>query len=572
MSKALYRCDRTGWYRFSLARFLTAGFVTAVCVRIWLLGTLARATASRPYTMNRRATGSRAYDAVRPQDVAHTYDSDKSLGVVAPRRRASRLWRFYTIAVLVTTLVAAGVPRGAEGAPLEGPLDFAVPNGRFFTQANGSGGGGNLGYRVTDEAGMGFWTAFQQLGGADVTGYPVSRRFAWNGFVVQAFQKLVLQWRPETKSVAFVNVFDEVNARGKDPWLRTVRSTPERAVLDETGKSWEQVVAGRLALLDANAAIKARYLGTRDYVSRYGLPTSRVGDMGNAYVIRFQRAVMQQWKVDVPWAKAGQVTVANGGDIGKEAGLYPKEAVEGEKASSDDADWSATSRQPGTIKVAIDPGHGGTEPGATHTFKDGSRLYEKDVNLKVAMKLGDELHRLGYNVIMTRRSDIKVNGGRDVDGDGKVILEDDLQARIDVANKAGADIFVAVHHNGIRSEDVRGTEVYYCDDRPFSASNKKLATLTDQAIVRTLREVGYNTLDRGAKTDARALGPGKHYYLLGPKSRLIVRPSEMPAIIGEAVFVSNDAEADLLRQDYFLSAIARGYVLAINRYFASEGR
>ena len=59
----------------------------------------------------------------------------------------------------------------------------------------------------------------------------------------------------------------------------------------------------------------------------YGLPTSRVVDNGNHNVIRLQRAVIQQWKVDVPWARAGPVTVANGGDVGKEAGLFPAGAI-----------------------------------------------------------------------------------------------------------------------------------------------------------------------------------------------------------------------------------------------------
>src|SRR5205823_3654359 len=62
-------------------------------------------------------------------------------------------------------------------------------------------------------------------------------------------------------------------------------------------------------------------------VLQYGLPTSQVTDMGNHYAIRLQRAVIQEWKQDVPWAKAGQATVANGGDIGKEAGLWPAAAL-----------------------------------------------------------------------------------------------------------------------------------------------------------------------------------------------------------------------------------------------------
>ena len=60
---------------------------------------------------------------------------------------------------------------------------------------------------------------------------------------------------------------------------------------------------------------------------RRELPTSRVEDFGNVLVIRTQRAVFQQWKEDVPWANAGEVTIANGGDITKELGLFPSEAL-----------------------------------------------------------------------------------------------------------------------------------------------------------------------------------------------------------------------------------------------------
>jgi len=51
-----------------------------------------------------------------------------------------------------------------------------------------------------------------------------------------------------------------------------------------------------------------------------------VADEGNVVVVRCQRVVFQLWKQDVPWAKAGQVTVALGGDIAKQAGLVPQAA------------------------------------------------------------------------------------------------------------------------------------------------------------------------------------------------------------------------------------------------------
>jgi hypothetical protein len=213
-----------------------------------------------------------------------------------------------------------------DGPPATLPLDHEIPNGWFFTQTGARDGVG--GFAVTDEGGVRFWSEFRRLGGVQAVGYPVSRRFTDRGFTVQAFQKGVLQWRPEAASAWFTNVFDEMHDAGKDDWLFAHRSTPRP--LDpsiDDGKSWAQVVAGRIALLQPQAALLRRYREIGDPLTFFGLPTSRVEDMGNHYAVRLQRAVIQLWKVDVPWARAGQTTVANGGDIAKEAGLLPAEAV-----------------------------------------------------------------------------------------------------------------------------------------------------------------------------------------------------------------------------------------------------
>jgi hypothetical protein len=229
-------------------------------------------------------------------------------------RRAGRV-------VAGLALFAAVLP-GRAGA--QQGADFDVPGGHFFTQ---TGGGGGKGYAVTDADGVGFWAAFQQVGGVEGVGYPVSQRFVHGGFVTQAMQKAVFQWRPETKSVAFVNVFDDLAAAGKDGFLASARQTPPAAPFEDGGRPFEEVVRIRQAALEGHPAMKAVYFGARDPVLQYGLPTSRVVDEGSAWVIRLQRAVIQEWKVDVPWAKAGQATVANGGDIAKEAGLFPAAAL-----------------------------------------------------------------------------------------------------------------------------------------------------------------------------------------------------------------------------------------------------
>jgi uncharacterized protein YkwD len=235
-----------------------------------------------------------------------------------------RLWRGLGVALLVVALLP---PASAAAAPLDRP----IAGGYFFTQT--AGRDGNLGYRVTNEAGVRFWDEFQRLGGVDALGYPVSRRFVKDGFVVQAMQKGVLQWRPDADRAWLTNVFDELHAAGKDGWLAEVRSTPPPLPDDwDAGKSWQEVVRTRLALLDADPAIRERYFSVDDPMTFFGLPTSPVTDQGNHRAVRLQRAVIQLWKVDVPWARAGQTTVANGADIAKEAGLFAAAAVAAETA------------------------------------------------------------------------------------------------------------------------------------------------------------------------------------------------------------------------------------------------
>ncbi len=221
-----------------------------------------------------------------------------------------------------TTPVAPSAPAStgasnAVTAPAGAGADFALPNGRFFTQT----GAGQGGFAVVDDAQAKFWTEFQRLGGVATVGYPISQRYERDSFITQAFQKLILQWRPDLGMVAVVNVFDEMSKAGLDPALLQKYQTPKPLEnFDPAGATWAQIVSGRQALLDANPAIKARYFSVADPLTVFGLPVSKVEDMGNHYALRTQRAVFQQWKEDTSFAKAGEVTIANGGDIARSLG------------------------------------------------------------------------------------------------------------------------------------------------------------------------------------------------------------------------------------------------------------
>jgi hypothetical protein len=202
--------------------------------------------------------------------------------------------------------------------------DWDLSGGHFFTQTGGQAG---RGYRVGDDAGARLWSEFRRLGGVDALGYPASRRFNWDGFTVQVFQKAILQWRPELGRAVFVNVLDRLSAAGKDDFLFAERMTPRP--LDpaaDTGLAWPAVVARHQSILSQDAAIRAAYFADPAPLDRFGLPLS-FADMGPALVVRCQRAVFQRWTADVPWARAGQVTIANGGDLAKEAGILPPDAL-----------------------------------------------------------------------------------------------------------------------------------------------------------------------------------------------------------------------------------------------------
>ena len=218
---------------------------------------------------------------------------------------------FAAIAILGLAAAGAFVPEGlvagAEGRlerlevrpelPAQPALDhdLAVPGGaHFYTQTDGQGGATGTGYAVSNADAIPFWDFFRTAGGVEAVGYPVSHRFVWHGFVVQAFQKVVFQWRPEVGTVYYVNVLDEMHERGLDPWLVTVRQTPPLADWSaDTGLPWEEIQARHLALLNANPAIAAVYYAEEDTIHRNGLPMAPIQDMGGVLVLRAQRKIYQ---------------------------------------------------------------------------------------------------------------------------------------------------------------------------------------------------------------------------------------------------------------------------------------
>ncbi len=167
-----------------------------------------------------------------------------------------------------------------------------------------------------------FLAEFRRAGGVDALGYPLTRAITYEGRPTQFFQKGVLQWQSATRSFAYLNVFDMLSTQGFDPVLATQYLIPPPADTSAAdGLNWDQVAARRMAIMYEAPAIATYVLNTPNWLDRYGLPTGS-HDYGNVVVVRAQRAAFQWWRVDTPFAKAGEVTVVNSGDIAKALGAF----------------------------------------------------------------------------------------------------------------------------------------------------------------------------------------------------------------------------------------------------------
>ncbi len=355
---------------------------------------------------------------------------------------------------LVAVALVSSLYLSIAQTALAEPFDYDIPNGHFYLQANGLGGAGTSGYAVIDDAAAPFWSEFKRLGGVPAIGYPISRRFWWDGFLVQAFQRVVFQWRPEVGQVYFVNVFDRLSAAGKDDWLDSVRSTPHPFDNSaDQGLAWDDIVKLHQSLLEKRPAIKKIYFSDTDPIQHFGLPMG-AQDYDNVFVIRTQRAVFQQWKTDVPWARSGEVTIANGGDLAKELGMYPMQAITPEPGPSAQiiGPNPGASAQLGAWRLLVQgdlpPSYSGPlAPGrlaaANDLAVDGSgNLYVTDMVCGCIQKYSASGDFLAQWMPATNSDQFVPMGGPAVDQQGNIYATDSLRQRV---LKFSSDGQIAAH-------------------------------------------------------------------------------------------------------------------------------
>lgn len=191
--------------------------------------------------------------------------------------------------------------------------------------------------------------------------------------------------------------------------------------------------------------------------------------------------------------------------------------------------------------IVIDPGHGSFpsqhphgDPGVDRSL-DGKAIWEKDLNLSVALKLRDLLLELGANPILTREEDVGLS----------------LADRSRVADEVDADVLISIHHNSSRVQwsQISGVEIYHKSGDALSrALAQSLGLTLPQATGQKLAYVGIH-----------------RSFLLG-----VLETSRIPSVLVEVGFMNCLDELRRLVTDDFQIKAASGMINGLVSYFSGE--
>lgn len=213
-------------------------------------------------------------------------------------------------------------------------------------------------------------------------------------------------------------------------------------------------------------------------------------------------------------------------------------------------------------RIIVDPGHGGHDPGAMH-----HGLVEKEITLDVSLRLKEILEvEYGYDVLMTR-------------GQDRFIA---LEERTAYANSNNADLFVSVHVNSSRNRKAKGIETYYLNfattpeamevaARENAISEKNMADLQKLTTAIALNSKIEESRDFAGLIQTNLVTHlNKEYSVtnLGVKKApfYVLIGAQMPAILAEISFVSNENESEMLEKNSYRQSIAEGLAKGIKNY------
>ena len=191
--------------------------------------------------------------------------------------------------------------------------------------------------------------------------------------------------------------------------------------------------------------------------------------------------------------------------------------------------------------LVLDPGHGGSEPGAVGP----SGLTEAHLNLDVAERTAERLRALGATVVLTRKSDVRLT----------------LESRSAIVTALRPIAFVSIHHNAapVGRSDRPGSELYH---QLHSPESKRLAGLLWEEYQEELAPFGtdWATGDQPGARARQSVETGDDFY------GMLRRTQGVPSVLSEAAYLSNPAEDALLNTAEFRDAEAKAITDAFVRY------
>ncbi len=219
--------------------------------------------------------------------------------------------------------------------------------------------------------------------------------------------------------------------------------------------------------------------------------------------------------------------------------------------------------------VAIDPGHGGVDPGTI----GANGMYEKHITLAVAREIKNRLERGGsFRVVLTRKRDIFIR----------------LRDRVAIARDAGADLFMSIHANSIKNKNIRGLSVYTLSEK---ASDKEAAELAEQEnkadliagidlnnespeVTNILIDLAQReTMNQSVRFASLLVGELKRRTRILRNSHrfagfAVLKAVDVPSVLIEVGFLSNRQDERALRSKSYRAKLASSIGRAIEGYFA----
>jgi len=222
------------------------------------------------------------------------------------------------------------------------------------------------------------------------------------------------------------------------------------------------------------------------------------------------------------------------------------------------------------VTIALDPGHGGEDPGAT----GATGIHEKDIVLEIAKRLKGKLEELpNTRVMLTRDADFFVPLGQ----------------RVEKARKVQADLFVSIHADAFIQPSARGSSVFVLSEKGASSSAARWLA-NDQNKADLIGGVNLGTQDKQLASvlfdlsttaqinDSMKLGKAV-LSEIGGINRLhkgsveqagfaVLKAPDIPSILVETAFISNPEEEAKLKDDAYQNQLADAITKGIKRYFA----